>query len=221
VTLKVRPLPEKFALQGLEIDPAQFSSLGDSLHRGRVRPTLQTLQIQPGEKWTFFVGFEESAQAVDWQLNHLRQECQVLIQSWPSILEGDTAYQRLQQLTDAQLRQDAISFHAGVPGSQLDKFLQTAAPLASSLHAHTTCGIALGHFPTGSSLDTIQEAVTRLRQSASALGGHVTLSGCPAPWLESLQPFGPPRPDWPMMNRIKLALDPKRIFQPGRFPPVE
>ncbi len=31
------------------------------------------------------------------------------------------------------------------------------------------------------------------------------------------QPFGPPRPEWALMKRIKGALDPQGIFNPGRF----
>ncbi|MBM3333606.1 FAD-binding oxidoreductase, partial [Candidatus Sumerlaeota bacterium] len=30
--------------------------------------------------------------------------------------------------------------------------------------------------------------------------------------------FGPPRPEWELVHKIKKALDPRRIFAPGRLP---
>ncbi|MFW6032526.1 MAG: FAD-binding oxidoreductase [Phycisphaeraceae bacterium] len=37
---------------------------------------------------------------------------------------------------------------------------------------------------------------------------------------ENIAPFGPPQPDWPILGRIKKALDPHGLFNPGRFLPV-
>lgn len=36
-----------------------------------------------------------------------------------------------------------------------------------------------------------------------------------------IKPFGPPQPDWFMLNRLHKTLDPHRILNPGRFLPVE
>jgi len=30
--------------------------------------------------------------------------------------------------------------------------------------------------------------------------------------------FGPPRPEWDLMHRVKDILDPKHVFAPGRMP---
>jgi FAD/FMN-containing dehydrogenase len=35
--------------------------------------------------------------------------------------------------------------------------------------------------------------------------------------LKIEQPFGPPRPEWPLMKQIRTALDPQGIMNPGRF----
>ncbi len=37
------------------------------------------------------------------------------------------------------------------------------------------------------------------------------------PEAPKIAPFGPLQPDWPMMWRLKKAMDPKRLFNPGRF----
>jgi hypothetical protein len=48
-------------------------------------------------------------------------------------------------------------------------------------------------------------------------GGAVTLPRCPPAWQTTLPVWGAPRGDWPLMRRVKDALDPRRLFNPGRF----
>jgi FAD/FMN-containing dehydrogenase len=54
----------------------------------------------------------------------------------------------------------------------------------------------------------------RLRE----LDGHVTLEKAPDEFKERNDVFGPPRPEWPLMHRVKDALDPQHIFAPGKMP---
>jgi glycolate oxidase subunit GlcD len=49
-------------------------------------------------------------------------------------------------------------------------------------------------------------------------GGHVLLEKAPVEFKKYNDVFGPARPEWKIMHRIKAALDPHNIFAPGRLP---
>jgi len=42
----------------------------------------------------------------------------------------------------------------------------------------------------------------------------------PEPDAERLPPFGPPQPDWPMMQKLKAVLDPDDLLNRDRFLPA-
>ncbi len=50
------------------------------------------------------------------------------------------------------------------------------------------------------------------------LEGHVVLEKAPDEFKQRNDVFGPPRPEWNLMHRIKAILDPKHLFSPGRMP---
>jgi D-lactate dehydrogenase (cytochrome) len=53
---------------------------------------------------------------------------------------------------------------------------------------------------------------------AGAYQGHVVLEKAPAHFKARNEVFGPARPEWKILRRIKNALDPRNIFAPGRLP---
>ena len=52
---------------------------------------------------------------------------------------------------------------------------------------------------------------------AAAARGNVVLLRCPTEWKRELPVWGRPRGDGWLMKAIKEKLDPKGIFNPGRF----
>jgi FAD/FMN-containing dehydrogenase len=54
----------------------------------------------------------------------------------------------------------------------------------------------------------------RLRE----LSGHAVLEKSPDEFKMRHDVFGPPRPEWNLMHRVKDILDPKHIFSPGKMP---
>lgn len=50
------------------------------------------------------------------------------------------------------------------------------------------------------------------------LEGHVVLEKAPDEFKQRNDVFGPPRPEWELMYRIKAVLDPGGLFAPGRMP---
>jgi glycolate oxidase subunit GlcD len=59
-----------------------------------------------------------------------------------------------------------------------------------------------------------QEIARRLRE----LAGHAVLEKSPDEFKTRNNVFGPSRPEWNLMHRVKDILDPKHIFAPGRMP---
>ena len=57
-----------------------------------------------------------------------------------------------------------------------------------------------------------------LCRMAGANQGHVVLEKAPALFKARNEVFGPVRPEWGVLRRIKNALDPRDIFAPGRLP---
>lgn len=77
------------------------------------------------------------------------------------------------------------------------------------------CVFAGGGLDAGASVD-LDEQVRRI---VGRVGGvriwHARPGG-----TEAIDPFGPPQPDWPLLARLKHAMDPAGIFNPGRFLPT-
>ncbi|MDP2862320.1 MAG: FAD-linked oxidase C-terminal domain-containing protein, partial [Desulfobacterales bacterium] len=57
-----------------------------------------------------------------------------------------------------------------------------------------------------------------LCRQINELEGHVVLEKAPDEFKQRNDVFGPPRPEWNLMHRIKAILDPKHLFAPGRMP---
>ncbi|MFW6108699.1 MAG: FAD-binding oxidoreductase [bacterium] len=62
------------------------------------------------------------------------------------------------------------------------------------------------------------EAWREVGAVATRAGGHALLERAPAAFKAAHDVFGPPRAAWPLMHRLKAALDPHAVFAPGRLP---
>ena len=62
--------------------------------------------------------------------------------------------------------------------------------------------------------DSWKELAGRIHE----LEGHVVLEKAPDEFKQRNDVFGPPRPEWNLMHRIKAVIDPKHLFAPGRMP---
>jgi FAD/FMN-containing dehydrogenase len=55
-------------------------------------------------------------------------------------------------------------------------------------------------------------------QRVEQLAGRAVLEKAPLAFRREHDVFGRPRPDWPLMHRLKAALDPHHVFSPGAMP---
>jgi FAD/FMN-containing dehydrogenase len=63
----------------------------------------------------------------------------------------------------------------------------------------------------------IASTCEQLMTAVDAIGGNCTIAWCPAKWKQALRVWGTPRPDFPLMKKLKGAFDPSGVLSPGRF----
>src|SRR5262249_48896116 len=113
----------------------------------------------------------------------------------------------------------SLTFRANLLPSGTAAFSQEASALAEKLllQVHAGNGIVTGHAPSGLTLERVQSMLQSLLQSATAAQGNLVVLRCPPEWKKSLPIWGAPRGDTWLMRTIKDRLDPRRLFNPGRF----
>jgi glycolate oxidase FAD binding subunit len=55
------------------------------------------------------------------------------------------------------------------------------------------------------------------REVAARFDGHVIVDAAPVSYKHEHDVFGPLRPDFAIMARMKDEFDPRRVLSPGRF----
>jgi glycolate oxidase FAD binding subunit len=235
VTLKLKPRPERSTIIGLACSTAQLEALLDALQRTRTRPVCTTLLndraagsiLEPAqaalsekEGWLVLMGFEDTAEAVAWQVQQLQAELSSFglgaCQEWTD--EG--AEPNWRALTDFPHAQDAaLSFKANILPRHVAALAALAASFPERLHLqmHAGNGILYGHVMGDLTLERAQTMLRSLLETATAGQGNLIVYHCPPPWRSVLPIWGAPRADAWLMRAIKQELDPRGIFNPGRF----
>ena len=234
VTLKVRPIPDAQALVTLGCDDVGPEALLNLLHDSRTRPVCLDLLnataardvagaagvAVPEAPWVAVVGFEDGAEAVNWQVRRLMQE---ITPGGVRGLEaragaaGRTLWDALVESTDPAPAR--LSFKANLLPGAVASFCLHAASLSETvkLHAHAGSGVVRGCFAGDLTLGRVQEMVKGLQDAAEAARGNLILPHCPPEWKQSLPVWGRPRGDARLMREVKAKLDPNGLFNPGRF----
>jgi glycolate oxidase FAD binding subunit len=235
VTLKVRPLPETDALVALGCEAAALEKLLDRLHTSRTRPACVDVLnsaaaravasasgwAPPDAPWVVVVGYEDAAETMAWQVKQLLAEVGPAGVRGLESRAGAAAAPLWRALTELTYPEDArLSFKANLlPGAVASFCLRVAAawPDALRLHAHAGSGIVRGHFADALTLDHAQAILKELHAAAGDGPGNVALPRCPSEWKRALPVWGRPRGDLELMRAVKSQLDPRRLFNPGRF----
>ena len=110
-----------------------------------------------------------------------------------------------------------LSFKANLLPGFVARFCLGAAADRLLLHAHAGSGIVRGHLSGDLTRDRAAAMLKGLHESAAAAKGNVVLPRCPPAWKATLPVWGLPRGDAWLMRKVKEQLDPRRLFNPGRF----
>ena len=104
----------------------------------------------------------------------------------------------------------------------LDRLL-TVAQQASLAHATLAraCGVLyfalLPNSEDLASLPRLTDAASRIFSLCASENASASLPWCPSALKRTVNIWGPPRPDFALMRRLKSAFDPQNIFAPGRL----
>jgi glycolate oxidase FAD binding subunit len=233
VTLKLRPLPEEHALVTLGCETDALEGTLDRLHSSRTRPVcLDVLNraaaaeisrggqaMLPESPWVVVVGFEDNREAVVWQVQQLVHELTAAQTLGLDARVSDAAAPLWQALVEFPARPGSFSFKANLrPGATAGFCREVSAlPERPLLQAHAGSGILVGRVDAALTPERAGEMLKRMHELAAAGCGTVAVLRCPAEWKRRLPVWGPSRDDVPLMRAVKERLDPRRIFNPGRF----
>ncbi len=230
VTLKVRPRPEASALVWASFGTIEaVRNALDRLNTSATRPMAVEL-LNPGaarsigsglglpvDAYVLVVGFEDNVPSVAWQVDELRKE---LDQPECLVLEGDAAGSLWSGLTEYQaVEAGPVTIVANLRPSSVARFVGGLETGLWSSQSHAGNGIVRAHWTGGFELEPFAAEVDRLRSFAVRDGGNLVLSRCPADWKPRLKVWGEPRADWSLAAKIKNALDPSGLMNPGRVLP--
>jgi glycolate oxidase FAD binding subunit len=233
VTLKLRPLPDATALVAVGCDSTALAPLLDRLHVSRTRPVSLDLVNAPAAReiaargpalpradWVVVVGYEDNMVAVGWQVSRLIEEVASAGIVGLEARAGVSAAVLWQGLTEFDLRPaSTLTFKVNLLPSAVAGFCLEAATLPEEilLIARAGSGIVRGHLGGDLTLERAAVILKALQDKAVAARGNVVVTRCPTAWKGSLPVWGAPRGDAWLMRRVKETLDPRGVFNPGRF----
>jgi glycolate oxidase FAD binding subunit len=234
VTLKLRPLPEAQAVLALGCEAACLGALLDLLHRTRTRPACLDLlngaaaravadeaRVHlPEAPWVVVVGYEDNDDAVSWQAKQLIKELGPGVARGLEARAGAVAGPLWRALAELPSRPDAaLTFKANLLPSAVADFGRAAAALPEDvlLHAQAGSGVVRGHVLGGLTAGRAAAMLKGLAEVAASAQGNLVVHHCPAEWKRTLPVWGRPRNDLWLMRQVKEKLDPRRLFNPGRF----
>ncbi len=234
LTLKVAPIPERSALVWIAFrDLEGLQEAGARLARTRTTPvSLDVLNSAMAsgfggadrvnaDAWNLVLGFEGNGDVVGWQVDRIgielgRTDLIVFEQErthpiWDALAQVQTLPE--DQAPDSGRVQLLANLRRG---STLD-WLGVVDSGRWAVQAQIGNGLVHLHQREPEDLETTVEAVDRLRAEAVARDGNLIVPRCPTAWKASLKVWGEPRADWALARSVKQALDPDRVFNPGRF----
>ena len=233
VTLKLRPQPEEQALVVLRSETARVAALLDVLHGSRTRPVCldllnraavryinrQAAVALPDAPWVVVVGYEDNRVAVSWQVQQLLKELPDDARPGLETRVGLTTAPLWRALAEWPAgAEDGLVFKASLLPRMTAGFSTRVDALADgrAVHAQAGNGILWGHAAEDGTPERAGALLTQLLEWAGP-EGNVVVHRCPPAWKAALPVWGRPRADSWLMRTVKQQLDPRGLFNPGRF----
>ncbi len=170
-------------------------------------PERSTLGFEENCRWQLTAGFEGFGAALDAQTKNCRALFQKAGLDDPATHEYSPLEGGCRPLFDT-LAESPLRLRIDLPMDKVSGFLSEHEnlPRGTAVLADFGCGQIRVSMP-----DLPEESWQRLCQLATEAGGHIIAE-------RPTDAFRMARSDWPLMQKIKSALDPHNIFAPGRLP---
>jgi glycolate oxidase FAD binding subunit len=223
VTLKVLPIPEDSKFIHAYCNGSQLHAALEQVHNSKTRPA--SVDVFPGAEvaadgrvvakgYALLVGFEGSTEATAWQVDQLQRDLVPVAEKVQPVALAAPGPKTIAGTLDSV--NETLALKANVRPSALMDLVSGAEEFQPNhWWAHAGNGIFLAQWSGELPVDRANQIVGELRRRA-ALGG-VIIVRCPPAWKRELMVWGEPRGDWALMRRVKRELDPRDLFNPGRF----
>jgi glycolate oxidase FAD binding subunit len=217
-TFKLRPVPENYSLAITSFDDAaealvaaqRAEEAANLNHLEVLSPSVGDKFARPGRA-VVVAGFGGSRAEADYYRAHVSNALRRNTQ----MLTGEEATSHYRQLRDLDFADAAVVAQLAVLPAELPRCLGACG---AEFCAHAASGVAQIFLAADRTNDEICDAVTRWRDIAHAAHGHLRVLGARPEVRANLEMFDrPPEPALRLMQRLKLAFDPKNIFNPGCF----
>ena len=224
-TLRTYALPEQAATAQVELAEPQCldGQLTDWL-LSDAAPTWLELK-QTGDSWRLSIGYHGRSTATDVQLEAMRN---LIADTTGMHMAGSSAEPVMDQLSRQQeqrawRRSATAAVKVVVPPATTGQTCQALSLWAAdheplTIEAVPTHGcVFAGGDLSGAAAVSLDDTIMELLVEP---GGVRAWYNRP-PDAQSIKPFGPPQDDWQIIERLRRVMDPKSLFNPGRFLPVE
>ena len=224
-TLRTYALPEQAATAQVELaDPQSMDGQLTDWILSDAAPTWMELQ-QVGDSWRLSIGYYGRSTATNVQLEAMRS----LIADTTGMHLADSVDEPVEDRLSQQQEQRTWRRNAKavvkivVPPATTGQTCHALALWAED-HEPLTIEAIPTHGCIFAGADLSGRAAVSLDDTIMAI--LVELGGVRAwynrpPDAESIKPFGPVQDDWRIIERLRRAMDPNDLFNPGRFLPVE
>lgn len=234
LTLKLRPLSETAAFAWATFESLEtVDRVLETLLTSQTRPVVQDVlnaraarevaaearRELPARGNVLCIGFEGTEREVGWQIATLKDELAPFEPEHIEVLRDEDVTPVHRALTEFQVcSEEPLTFQANLLPSQTIAFVDRATQLGVSAQAHAGNGIVIGHLPDETShVGQAEERLASLREIARQSEGNLTVLCCQEEWRSQLPLFGAAESGLPLMRRLKSALDPHDLLNPGRF----
>ncbi len=221
LTFRVLPLPQSCTAVVASGSLPQCSSAAAAVLRSKLEPNLLVAVPEEGSlraggnaPWQLLAGFEGFRQTVEFQ----GESCRGLFEKAGLGRAAARDYAPREGMCRAFFEavfQSPVVLRADLPPDRVGRLLSAQGePLQGwAVVVDFGCGRITAAGP--SLPDGAWDAWCGVARKA---GGHCILEKAPEAVRRACDVFGQAREDWPLMHRLKAALDPHRVFAPGRMP---
>jgi len=221
LTFRVLPIPQcctAIVASGL---PVQCASAAAALLRSKIEPNFvvavpgqDSLQAEADGPWQLIAGFEGFRKTVEFQVESGRT---LMEKAGLSGMEnrGYSPRDGMCRGFFETLHQAPFVLRVDLPPDRVAELLSAQQSLlrGAEVLVDFGCGRILAAVPRLS-----DESWQQWCNAAQEAAGHVVLEKAAEPFRRSHDVFGPAGDVWPLVDRIKAALDPYSVFPPCRRP---